>query len=413
MLYYQVEPAILRILAGGNLGRIETLIERLREDPELSEHLARNLIGDAVKVATVETIEYLIEKLGRPTEGMMLPYIEDGEEEPIDRSKMLWLYRQGLLHSCQVRRVRDTAVTSILSLVLFLEVPFQAGNIDQFTLAIDGIVQRDDLLTAFWMCRSYPDCVQEFMAESVSSAHPVFFYQFYHAFEDGFFPAADLMIHAFCGGSMEIIRFLMDRGGVPDRNCLEVVIQCGNMEAFLFCYELLAPSLTIPDITDLCYLGCKESRLEFAKYLYAKGAKISPLEAQRRMPNEGHFTGMASNILSWLLALEEDRKTFMERVIESEKDVILKPLFLDGEKWLKTATEVFLENGFDYHQLSGKYKYIIAPLLVPGKIRRIRMRKFGWFWHQRWLAKSGNPNNPRGAFLREWIATIPTDFVHE
>jgi hypothetical protein len=412
MRYLQAEPVILRVLKEGDLARIDALIYNLGRFPNLAENLVHNLFTCAVKVATVETIEHLIKRVGKPTGGVMLPDVmESGNNDNarLIRWKKLWLYREGILRQSQVFDILDIAVTTILTIVLFLEVPYRNGNLDQFRLMTKAIVERGDLEKAFWMCRDYPECVADFMIDALNTPSVEFFYHFYHQFSDDFDDLVnDLLPQAFAGGSTELIVFLMERGAVADQLCLERAVKNGRMEALQFGCEI--PSIN-PNFTELCYLACSVGDLDIVKYLHEKGAKISPLEAQRRMViGNGFLMGGSSDVAEWLFSLETDRKRFLEQIIEFEKEAISHPSkFL----WDKTVTETLLEGGFDYHHLSGKYKYIIAPYVVPKKIKKIRMRKFGWYWHSKWLIKSGNPNNPRGEFIKKWIATIPTDFVHE
>jgi hypothetical protein len=352
MRYYQVKPSILRILAEGDLRRIDLMIYNLSKFLDLQEHLVRNLFGDAVKVATIETIEYLIEKLGRPTEGVMLPHSatdNDRHDHQIPWQKMIWLWQQDLLHSCNVHEVRDVAVMTILQLVLFLEVPYQNDGFNQRHLAVEGIVKRGDLEMAFWMCRDYPEYVGNFLFEALTTPQIEFFYHFYHHFSDENeinTPVDVLLECAFEGGSVDLITFLMEKGAVVTHVCLEKAVENGMMEALVFGCGI--PSI-IPNFTELCYTACRVGHLDVAKYLYSKGASISPLEAQRRMITgpSGLFMGADSDVAEWLFSLESDSKKFIEQVIELEKDqedsdeevwLVLAPALVNQERKSKQPT---------------------------------------------------------------------------
>jgi hypothetical protein len=286
-------------------------------------------------------------------------------------------------------------------MVTFLDTSYHDGRFDQVIFAIYEVVKKGDKSMAWWLFDCYQSRLRIFLLSAVIYGQEDIFDCFYSESND--ITTQELLTAAFKGGSMKIIHFLIGKGGVVNHGCLENATTNGRLEALSFGCEWVTP-----DVPELFYIACLNNHLKLAKYLYGKGVTPSPIEVQEEMFETSRWIKPESfDVLEWLLTLERDSKTFMENIITREDPWLANSL--GG----KTLTNRIINNGFDYHRLSGTHKYAIAPLVVPLRIKRIRMRKFGWYWHSKWLIKSGNPNNPRGVFLRQWIATIPTDFVHE
>jgi hypothetical protein len=292
----------------------------------------------------------------------------------VEPAKLVYLYWRGLITDHNVLELRDLAITSKPLISQFMMVPYRNSifNEDQGSLIVEGVVKRGDFEMAKWVYERYKstllfrkNSVREstFVKFAVRNGQDEIFFHFWELDKSSELDLNRLLREAFGGGSLNIIRFLLEKGARDNLvECMSAASYAGHLEVIKFGCEMARNEKVL---TTIFYDACVDNQIEVAKFLLSKGASPSMDQAFHDVV-EMNFTPIGNEkrheLFLWLFDLTTDKKRALENLIDGEEHVI-------KDNDTKTATEIILNSDDYYDQLSDRHKRIVGKLLISKSIR--------------------------------------------
>jgi hypothetical protein len=214
-------------------------------------------------------------------------------------------------------------------------------------------------------------------------------FQLYSTFSFEFENLDDLVYCACLGGSLEMLQNLLSRGGRADQDCFDNACEKNNVECVRFLTSIHRYDLQIG-----LRKACKKNSVVVAKFLES----------------------IIEGIIDWKLLLSENVWRKEVSIWISEK---LDPVDVFSIVWEKDSSPMYTfeslyehlsERKINYSLIKPVIKYKAAKEIAKFKTRDIRLKRFGWLWRNKWLIKSADPNG-KGVVFKNWLATIPKDYV--